>query len=125
MGDRAVVLGAGSIGLSLAAALADAGHPVTLAEPDAGRRGEAPAALDAQRAAMALAGVARNGGGRVTVAPDPGDALAGAALVIECGPESLDVKRAIFEGLLARARRARCWPPPPRRSRCRASCPTR
>jgi L-gulonate 3-dehydrogenase len=103
MAERVVVLGAGSIGLSLAAALSDAGHAVTLAEPDPARREEAGAGLALQREAMALAGLARGRGGDVTLAAEAGPALAGTGLVMECGPERLEVKQAIFARLLAEA----------------------
>lgn len=96
-----VVLGAGSIGLSFAAVLGDAGFAVTVVEPDAARRATADAGLDVQRDAISLAGLARGGAGQVTVVPDGADALPKADLVIECGPENLGVKQAIFANLLA------------------------
>ncbi len=101
MAERLVVLGAGSIGLSMAAVFSDAGHPVTLGEPDAARRADGPAGLALQREAMALAGLARGGDGAVEIREDAGSALSEAALVIECGPERLDAKQAIFGRLLA------------------------
>lgn len=100
---RVAILGAGSIGLSFAAAFEDAGADVTLAEPDPSRRVAAPAGLAVQREAMALAKLARGLGGRVTVAPSAAEALGRADLVIECGPENLEAKRAIFAGLLSEA----------------------
>ena len=99
-----VVLGAGSIGLSLAAAFADAGAATVLAEPDADRRAAAAEGLAAQREAMALAGLLRGGAGEVTVRADAEADVPAADLVIECGPETLEVKRAIFAALLASAR---------------------
>jgi L-gulonate 3-dehydrogenase len=98
-----VLLGAGSIGLSFAATFADAGADVILAEPDPARRDAAEAELAVQREAIALAGLSRGGAGRVSVVADAGDRLARARLVLECGPETLDAKRAIFAGLLAGA----------------------
>ncbi len=100
---KVVILGAGSIGLSFAAVFADTGAAVTLAEPDADRRAGAAQGLDAQRQAMALAGVARGGMGEMNVLPEASSALAGADLVIEAGPERLEAKQAIFAGLLSRA----------------------
>lgn len=100
MGD-VVILGAGSIGLSFAAALGDAGYAVTVVEPDAVRRDAAPDGLAVQREAIALAGLTRNGGGQVTVVDDGAGVLPKAALVIECGPENLAIKQAIFVDLLA------------------------
>jgi len=100
---RVVILGAGFIGLSFAAAFADADHDVTLAEPDAVRRDGAAGGIAAQRAAIARAGLAQGGAGAVTVLPEAGPALAAADLVLECGPERLETKQAIFAGLLAQA----------------------
>lgn len=96
-----VILGAGSIGLSFAAVFSDAGSAVTLAEPDAARRDSAMAGISAQHQAIALAGLTRGRAGPVAVLPDAEPALAGADLVIEAGPERLEVKQAIFAGLLA------------------------
>lgn len=99
-----VVLGAGSIGLSFAAVLAEAGHEVTLVEPDAVRREGVAAGLALQREAMALAGLLRGDGargtGKVKAVAEAAPHLATAGLVIECGPERLDVKQAIFADLL-------------------------
>jgi 3-hydroxyacyl-CoA dehydrogenase len=100
---RVVILGAGAIGLSFAAVFEDAGAAVTLAEPDAARREAVPQGLAVQRDAIALAGLTRNGGGSVTVAPSADAAVGAADLVIECGPENVEAKRAIFAGLLALA----------------------
>jgi 3-hydroxyacyl-CoA dehydrogenase len=100
---RVVILGAGSIGLAFAAVFSDHGHAVTLAEPDEGRRAAAPAGIAAQGQAIALAGLSRGGAGPVEVLPDAAPALPEADLVLECGPERLEVKQAIFAGLLAGA----------------------
>jgi L-gulonate 3-dehydrogenase len=101
---KIVILGAGSIGLSFAALFADAGSDVTLVEPDEGRRAAIPEGLALQREAMALAGLMREGGGAVSAEVDADAAVARADLVIECGPEALDTKRAIFARLLETAR---------------------
>ena len=98
---RVVVLGAGAIGLSFAAAFEDAGAAVTLADPDAARREAGPQGLAVQREAIALAGLTRNGGGSVTVVPSAEAAVGSADLVLECGPENVETKRAIFAELLA------------------------
>ena len=101
-GKRSVViLGAGSIGLSFAAVFSDAGFAVTLAEPDAVRRTAAEAGISSQHQAIALAGLTQGRAGPVTTLAAADSALPGAALVIEAGPERLDVKQAIFAGLLA------------------------
>ncbi len=98
---QVVILGAGAIGQAFAAVFADAGARVTLAEPDPERRADVPAGIALQREAIELAGLWRGGGGRVTPVADAGGALGGADLVVECGPEDLDVKQAIFATLLA------------------------
>lgn len=96
-----VILGAGSIGLSFAAVFADAGFSIALAEPDADRRSAAEAEIAVQRDAIALAGLTRGGNGAITILPDAAPVLQGADLVIEAGPERLDIKQAIFATLLA------------------------
>jgi 3-hydroxyacyl-CoA dehydrogenase len=101
--SRVVILGAGAIGLSFAAVFEDAGATVTLAEPDLARREAVPQGLAVQRDAIALAGLTRNGGGSVTVVPSADAAVGAADLVLECGPENVEAKRAIFAGLLALA----------------------
>ncbi len=102
MGKQAVViLGAGSIGLSFAAVFSDAGFDVTVAEPDAARRGAVAEGIAAQHQAIALAGLARGKSGPVPVMADAAPILPQAALVIEAGPEQLEIKQAIFAGLLA------------------------
>jgi L-gulonate 3-dehydrogenase len=98
-----VILGAGSIGLSFAAALSDAGHPVTIAEPDPERRAAVADGVALHRAAIATAGLTRGADAPVTAVPDATPHLGTAALVIECGPERLDTKQAIFAHLLAAA----------------------
>ncbi len=98
-----VFLGAGSIGLSFAAAFSDRGHAVALAEPDETRRAAAQAGIAAQLAAIEAAGLRNNRGGSVVILPDAAPALGSADLVIECGPERLELKREIFAGLLAGA----------------------
>lgn len=101
MMERVVVLGAGSIGLSVAAAFADAGHAVGLAEPDPARLEAATEGIALQHAAMALAGLTRGNASKVPVLPDAAPLLEKASLVLECGPEKLDVKQAIFARLLS------------------------
>ncbi len=62
-----------------------------------------PQGLAVQREAIALAGLTRNGGGSVTVVPSADAAVRDADVVLECGPENVEAKRAIFAGLLALA----------------------
>ena len=101
-GDKEVtILGAGSIGLSFAAVFADAGFAVTVCDPDPTRREHASAGLAVQRDAIVLAGLQRGLPGQVTFAADGREALPKSALIIECGPENLSIKQAIFADLLA------------------------
>lgn len=97
---RIVILGAGSIGIAFAATFSDAGAQVCMIEPDAERRAAVPAALIHQRKVIATAGLARDIGGDVLVAATPEGHLAGANLVLECGPEDLTIKQDVFAGLL-------------------------
>jgi len=105
--QRIVILGAGPVGLSVAAVFRDAGAHVTLVDPDAGRRAEADNDIAEQAEAIALAGLAQGKKGTVAVVDAPGAALAAAEVVLECGPERLETKQAIFADLLAEAAAAR------------------
>lgn len=96
-----LILGAGSIGVSFAAVFADSGAQVCLIDPDVQRRTDALAALTVQQEAINTAGLARNGKGDVAVVEHPGERLTDADLVLECGPENLEIKQAIFADLLA------------------------
>ena len=98
-----VVLGAGSIGVSFAAVFCDAGFSVTISDPDPARRAAVVEGVKAQNAAIRMAGLEKGGRGALSVTANSDDALASAALVIEAGPERLDLKQAIFADLLARA----------------------
>ncbi len=95
-----IILGAGSIGVAFTAVFSEAGAQVLLVDPDADRRASIPAALAHQRQAIATAGLAHFGTGSVEITADPSDHLAAAALVLECGPENLEIKQGIFAGLL-------------------------
>lgn len=99
--SRVVILGAGFIGISFAAVLADTGWHVTLADPDGERLEAAADGIRAQQEAMALAELDRRRGGVIDRVRSAATALAGASLVIECGPEELGVKQAIFSQLLS------------------------
>lgn len=98
-----VVLGAGSIGVSFAAVFCDAGFRVTVCDPEPVRRQAARQAVASQNAAIRLANLERGGNGQLCVVASADDVLASAALVIEAGPERLEVKQAIFADLLQRA----------------------
>lgn len=99
---RVTILGAGSIGLSFAAAFRDAGAAVTLVDPDAERRAAVLDGLAGQQSAIELAGLARGKHGSVDVVDQPADSVSLSDMVLECGPENVDAKRAIFQDLLAR-----------------------
>lgn len=98
-----VVLGAGSIGVSFSAVFRDAGFEVTICDPDTERSSAATQAIEAQRAAMALAGLERGGNGKLNVVGSLDSTLEKADMVIEAGPERLEDKQAIFLDLLERA----------------------
>lgn len=100
--DHVLIYGAGPIGVAFAAAFAP--HcQITLVDPDADRRASVPARLDDARAAMALAG--RKTGGQVQVREAPAQgarfAKTGATLILDCGPEHLETKRAMLRAALA------------------------
>lgn len=98
---RVVILGAGFIGISFAAVLADNGWYVTLVDPDTDRQNEARYGITQQNEAMSLANLSKGLGGSVEVVGVSDDAVKAATLVIECGPENLGIKRDIFARLLA------------------------
>lgn len=98
-----VILGAGSIGLSFAAVFLDAGHSVTLVEPDDQRRDAARAGIEAQTTAIIEAGLKQGGAGQLEAVSELGADLRNVDLVIECGPENLDFKTSIFRDLIARS----------------------
>jgi L-gulonate 3-dehydrogenase len=96
-----VILGAGFIGQSFAAVFADAGWTVTLVDPEPAARENVQVGLAIQSDAIHLAGLSQAGGKPVRVLAEAGTALSSAAIVLECGPEDLSTKKAIFLGLLA------------------------
>ncbi|MGB3407598.1 MAG: 3-hydroxyacyl-CoA dehydrogenase NAD-binding domain-containing protein [Jannaschia sp.] len=100
-GNRVVILGAGFIGISLAAVFADSGWHVVLVDPDKDRLRAAPDGIERQTEAIVLAGLQKGHRGRIDVAASTDGLLAAAQLVVECGPENLDIKRGIFADLLA------------------------
>lgn len=97
------VLGAGAIGCAFAATFQDAGADVTLSEPDPTARAAAPVHVAENLHAIRTAGLEQGAAGRLSITEKSGADLAHVALVLECGPERLDAKRAIFEDLLAAA----------------------
>ena len=98
---RAVILGAGFIGISFASVLADNGWQVTLVDPDPDRIRAAAAGIAKQNQAMALAGLNLELGGIIETVGSAKNDLKSSTLVIECGPEDLDFKRDIFAKLLS------------------------
>jgi len=102
LNTHVVILGAGFIGLSFSAAFADSGWRVTLADPDSQRRAAAAAGIEVQRQAIQLAGLGQQKDGDIIVVGSPDSALGTADLVLECGPEVLEIKQAIFVDLLAK-----------------------
>jgi len=97
------ILGAGFIGCAFAATFRDVGADVTLVEPDAGARARAIDRVEEHARAIAAAELVRGREGRLQFAEDAGNTIAKAELVLECGPERLDAKRAIFADLQSRA----------------------
>lgn len=106
-GRRVALIGAGAIGRAWALVFARAGFPVRLWDPDP-KAGDA--ALDfvcAQLADLAgfglFEGAAEAVTDRITVATSIADAVRGAELVQENGPEDLAVRRQVFAELDALA----------------------
>lgn len=97
------VLGAGSIGVAFALVFTRAGHAVRLFDPDADARRRADGTFRARAADLSAAGL-------LDEAPDLlasclslhaslAEAVADVALVVECAPERVEVKQAIFAEL--------------------------
>lgn len=97
------ILGAGFIGCAFAATFRDAGADVTLVEPDAEAREQARDRVERQAREIATAGLVQGRAGSFRIAAEAGNAVSSANLVLECGPERLDAKRAIFSDLLKRS----------------------
>jgi 3-hydroxyacyl-CoA dehydrogenase len=94
------VVGAGAIGASWAALVAAHGLDVVASDPAPGAEERLHGFL---RSRLEELGV-RAGEGRVRFVPDAAEAVAGADLVLESGPERLDLKRELFEVLDGSAR---------------------
>ncbi len=97
------ILGAGFIGCAFAATFQDSGADVTLVEPDATARERAPNRVEHQARAIAAAGLVQGRAGTLGISAEASDTVSRANLVLECGPERLDAKRAIFSDLLKRS----------------------
>ena len=104
----AAIVGAGLIGRSWAIVFARAGWEVRLTDPSAEALANAPhlirEGLD-ELSAYKLVGDAATAAGRVSVARSVAEAVAGADLVQENGPERVEEKRRIFAELDAAAPR--------------------
>lgn len=98
--EQVAVLGAGLMGLGIGQVLAAAGHDVGIFDP-----AEHAVASVHERAAGVFALLGQDPGGVERLRPtgDLGEAVAGAAFVIEAGPEDVDVKRRIFADARAQA----------------------
>lgn len=100
------IVGVGLIGRAWANVFARAGWDVQLWDPDANALKAAPGLIEAALGDVARHGLAKNPAAaakRLKVAASLEDAVAGAELVQESGPERLDVKRDVFARLDAAA----------------------
>lgn len=94
------VIGAGAIGTAMASVFSVHGWQVTIIDPADEARDRVPALLHQHREAMLRAGFDPEPG--TPVATEAAiDSLPAADLVLEAGPERLDIKRRLFEDLLA------------------------
>lgn len=103
---RVGIIGAGLIGRAWAMVFARAGWDVRLTDSSAAARKAAPALLRRALADQARFGLLRGPAAvarRIRLVPTLAEAVAGAALVQECGPESLAAKRRLFAALDAAA----------------------
>ncbi|MBO6758512.1 MAG: 3-hydroxyacyl-CoA dehydrogenase [Roseibium sp.] len=102
---KITILGAGSIGLSFAAVFADSGAHVRLVDPDIARRAAADLEIAVHQAAIGAAGLTRGGAGVINVLDQAGTSIADADLILECGPEDVTAKQAIFADILSHVSR--------------------
>lgn len=101
MNDRTVaIVGAGSIGVAFALVFARAGWQVRLQDPDAGRLAAVPAEVAERAAALKTFELVEEPPealcARVNTTIELADAVAGVPLVLECAPERVELKRALF-----------------------------
>lgn len=94
------VIGGGSIGVAFALVFARAGHPVSITDPDTQRREAIPYELYDKLELLSTSGLTAEEpdviADRVSVTLTVREGLCDAALVQECVPERLDVKRRVF-----------------------------
>jgi 3-hydroxybutyryl-CoA dehydrogenase len=103
------VVGAGTMGAGVAQCFAQAGHPVTVVDPDAeARRGGAERLRAGVRLAKLIRGREKGGERQETAVADPvrlveftaeADALAHVSYVVECAREREPLKAGIFRAL--------------------------
>lgn len=102
---RIVVIGAGTIGACMATVCSDNGFAVDLVEPDEKRRNAVADEIRGRFVAMQQAdlsnGTAETILSHINLLADLKEADRNAAMVIEAGPEDLQVKRMLFGQLLA------------------------
>jgi L-gulonate 3-dehydrogenase len=107
MADKIAIIGAGLIGRAWSIVFARAGHPVALYDIDPVAPKAALSAIGSNLADLAEHGLVTESAetilARVTPEPDLKSALAGAAYVQENGPETVEVKQALFAELDAKS----------------------
>jgi 3-hydroxyacyl-CoA dehydrogenase len=105
-GDVAII-GAGSIGVSFAIVLARSGQQVRLFDPSEERRSLVPGELARRLDTLAAHGLLDESAevilGRASVCETLAESVSRASFVIECAPERLEVKQAVFAEVAAAA----------------------
>jgi L-gulonate 3-dehydrogenase len=100
---RVAIVGSGSIGVAWAIVFARAGCEVLVHDPDPVRLGLVPAEVDQRLQLLSQADLLREPvaaiSARIHCLADLQAAVANAQFVHECGPEQLEIKRAIFADL--------------------------
>lgn len=103
--QQVAIVGSGSIGSGWAIVLARAGYRVVLNDVAETQLEKAAALIEARLAEIEDYGLLPDAAAaiaaRIRYEADLGRAVAGADLVIEAAPETLDLKRALFEWLMA------------------------
>lgn len=104
MNDKTVaIVGAGSIGVAFALVFARAGWQVRLQDPDTARLAAVPAEVAERAAALKTFELVEESPqalcARVATVTNLADAVAGVPLVLECAPERVELKRALFAQL--------------------------
>jgi 3-hydroxybutyryl-CoA dehydrogenase len=102
--EKVAVIGAGMMGVGIAQIFALAGHEVSLQDAFSEALDRAPSALRANLTFLAENGLGRlddvePAEGRVSTTTDLAAAVEGAAFVVECVFEDLDLKQGLFEQL--------------------------